>query len=130
MRVLAICAGVIAVALGGCSFLTSANLSRDAVIAQGGPGADVAYGVVKVDDAAIVNASSQGVLPGSAAAALGSTSSPSSAGLLSAAGGQSPTAAGLGFGVTPFGAPVQGVDASALSALRQAGVASGLPNLP
>ena len=46
-------AGLIAVALGGCSFFTSANSSQSAVIAQATPGGQVAYDVVKVDDAVV-----------------------------------------------------------------------------
>ena len=53
MRLVAIAAGLIAVALGGCSLFSSANLSRDTVIAQAKPDGPVAYDVVKVDDAVV-----------------------------------------------------------------------------
>jgi polysaccharide export outer membrane protein len=44
---------MMAVALGGCSFFTSANLSRSTVVAQAAADGEVAYDVVKVDDAVI-----------------------------------------------------------------------------
>ena len=53
MRIVVVFAGAVALALGGCSFFTSANSSRDAVIAKAAPGGDVAYDVVKVDDAVV-----------------------------------------------------------------------------
>jgi len=53
MRIVAAGAGLIAIALGGCSYFTSANSSGSAVIAQATPGGQVAYDVVKVDDGVV-----------------------------------------------------------------------------
>jgi len=52
MRFVALYAGL-AVALGGCSLLTTANSSGSAVLAQATPTGQVAYDVVKVDDGVV-----------------------------------------------------------------------------
>lgn len=53
MRIAAGFIVLMSLALGGCSLLQSVNLSRETVIAQGQPDGQVAYDVVKVDDAVI-----------------------------------------------------------------------------
>jgi polysaccharide export outer membrane protein len=53
MRVLAVCAGMLAVALGGCSFFGSASSSQSTVLGQATPGGEVAYDVIKVDEAVV-----------------------------------------------------------------------------
>jgi polysaccharide export outer membrane protein len=53
MRVVAVYAGMIVVALGGCSFFGSANSSQSTVLGQATSGAEVAYDVIKVDEAVV-----------------------------------------------------------------------------